>query len=271
MLLHEPPLHLALVNNIMINKKLLNDIINKTPHNHVIVFDLDSTLFDVSYRSQAILNHFIENQEYKKKYSEIDVLKQVQIQSQDWGLKSAVQRCGLRLSAALINDLKSYWQKHFFSNEFLEFDVAYPDAHRFLNHLEKNGHEIFYLTGRDRKNMETGTIKSLLKNNFPLTNENRLIMKAEKGSIEDEDFKVIELRNLYSRFTKNKMNNAEIVMTNNTTILKNKIIFFENEPVIIHKVLAALPQVEIIWLDTTHSGKAPPPTHLATMIGHYEF
>jgi hypothetical protein len=260
----------------MPNKKLLAEIVTKKPNENIFVFDLDSTLFDVSYRTQAILKHFIANEEFKNKHPQIGLLNKVVVEPGDWGLKTAVQRSIVDLPIALLKDLKDYWQKHFFSNEFLYHDVPYTDAHRFLNHLEKNGHAIHYLTGRDRKNMGPGTIESLKQHNFPLAHPSHLIMKAEKGTIEDEDFKVIELKKLLE-LCKNsidenrqqKMTSQKIIQQNSTSA--KKIIFFENEPVIIHKVLEQLPEVEIIWLDTTHSGKALPPTHVTKMVGHYGF
>ena len=37
-----------------------------------------------------------------------------------------------------------------------------------------------------------------------------------------------------------------------------RILFFENEPVILHHVKKHHPEIEIVFLDTTHSGQAVP-------------
>jgi hypothetical protein len=72
----------------------------------------------------------------------------------------------------------------------------------------------------------------------------RVMMKPSDHD-SDENFKEMRLREMTSRY--------------------EKIWFFENEPVIIHQVRKALPDVRIVFIDSTHSGKADPPTDLLTL------
>jgi len=59
------------------------------------IFDLDSTLFDVSHRTQAILNDFIKLPDiYKNFKQEVHFLSQQKIKSTDWGLHQPLERAG---------------------------------------------------------------------------------------------------------------------------------------------------------------------------------
>jgi hypothetical protein len=215
------------------------------------VFDLDSTLFDVSPRIQRILEELREHPEIQKAFPELlPYLKDVRTQRNDWGIKSALTRAFAKAQAPSTEFQKaarSFWAKHFFSNEYLHFDNPVEGAVEFVNQLYNMGAEIAYLTGRDWDRMGPGTVEVLEKWNFPSPNKKtanradvRLAMKPEQGG-DDSLFKsgwFDELKpHQYSR-----------------------ILFFENEPKIIHHVVDQHPDIEIFFMDTTHSGKAEPNT-----------
>lgn len=216
----------------------------KLGRNPVAVFDLDSTLFDVSPRTQKILDEFLNLKETLSNFpNEVNFLTGLKIQPQDWGLRQSIERSGLKTTLEFQKKLRDFWRAHFFSSNFLLSDRPYDGAIEYVRSLAEKQIEIYYLTGRDEKNMKAGTIESLKYHKLPLLSEHtHLIMKPEKGSIEDEDFKEVRLRALKSKFS--------------------SIWFFENEPVIIERLLSSKIDVKIIWIDTTHSGKANPPTGL---------
>ena len=213
----------------------LNEILNISSTNAaqklrtLAVFDLDSTLFNVSTRSQKILDEFAD-------LHHLNHLKNVEIKIEDWGLKEALIRAGYKPDdeLQLLKDLKHYWSERFFSNEYLHYDVPYLGAISFVQDLSDTGCEIYYLTGRDQKRMQQGTIEVLYKWGFPLKLDN-LFLKPER-SIDDEIFKLEWFRNL---------NHAQF----------QNIFFFENEPVNINAIVQYCPEVEVIFLDTTHSRK----------------
>lgn len=226
-------------------KNIFTEIIAHVPNQALAVFDLDSTLFDVSHRTQAILEAFLAEiagvTEYQREY---EFLKRVQIQTGDWGLRHRLEQAGFRSTDEFHKKLRDYWRQNFFSSEFLHFDQPYVGAIEFVQGLKSAGVEVLYLTGRDAQNMRPGTLKSFAQHGLPLVSEEHLIMKPVKGSFEDEDFKDIRLR--------------ELLIANPGA----KIWFFENEPVILNKIIKSKLPVELIWTDTTHSQRELPPPHL---------
>ncbi|MGZ3691965.1 MAG: HAD family hydrolase, partial [Pseudobdellovibrio sp.] len=134
----------------------------------------------------------------------------------------------------LLQSVRDFWSTRFFSNEYLHYDVPYLGAISFVQDLADTGCEIFYLTGRDRVRMLDGTIEVLKKWGFPYKREN-LFLKPEKG-LDDELFKLEWFNSL------------------NHSLYKN-VFFFENEPVNINAIVKACPEVDVIFLDTTHSRK----------------
>ncbi|MGZ3689848.1 MAG: hypothetical protein ACXVAX_00005, partial [Pseudobdellovibrio sp.] len=73
----------------------LNEILNIAAQNTaqnagtLAVFDLDSTLFNVSSRTQKILDEYAD-------LHQLEVLKSVEIRLEDWGLKEALIRAGYK-------------------------------------------------------------------------------------------------------------------------------------------------------------------------------
>ncbi len=193
------------------------------------VFDLDSTLFNVSTRTQKILSEFAD-------LNIDDRLKNVEVHHEDWGIKEAVLRAGLNLESdlVLLKKLHNFWSERFFTSEYLHYDVPYIGAISFVQELADLGCEINYLTGRDQTRMYKGTLEVLKKWGFPVEEKN-LFLKPKKEQ-DDELFKDDWFKGLNHEQYK-------------------KIYFFENEPVNVNAILSSCPEVEIIFLDTTHARK----------------
>ncbi len=200
------------------------------------VFDLDSTLFNVSTRSQKILSEFAD-------LHQVDQLKNIEVKPEDWGVKEAVLRAGLSLEndLELLQTLHKFWSERFFSSEYLHYDVPYEGAVSFVQELSDTGCEIKYLTGRDNSRMRKGTLEVLKKWGFPYQEKN-LFLKPTKEQ-DDKDYK----DNWFK-----KLNHS----------LYKKIFFFENEPVNVNAILSSCPEVEIIFLDTTHAHKQEVTSHI---------
>lgn len=231
------------------SQTVFSNILQET-NSKMVVFDLDSTLYDVSPRTQLILHKFIELHADNKEFEPtLKSLEQVKLTSSDWGIREAIERNQIQGPQKLFTALRDYWKQHFFSSDFLHVDKPYPGAVDYVNHIHKSNIPIYYLTGRDRANMEKGTLLSLQEVGFPLHSHDRLIMKPTKGALEDEDYKVSELKKL-----KNEA---------------GSIWFFENEPTIIHQVRSSCPDINVVWINTTHSRRAEPPRDLPTIEGHY--
>lgn len=231
------------------NPTNLNEILKLAREMHaqnmrtLAVFDLDSTLFNVSTRSQKILHEFAETHQH-------EVLKNIEVHPTDWGIKEALLRNGYTLEKdiELLKKIRDFWSERFFSNEYIHYDVPYTGAITFVQELEKCGVEIQYLTGRDHQRMRKGSVEVLKKWGFPLQNETDLHMKPEKSQ-DDELYKFDWFKKL-------------------DTKPYSQIYFFENEPININAVLDLKMQVHVVYLDTTHSRKQSVSNDIMTIKGY---
>jgi hypothetical protein len=213
------------------------------------VFDLDSTLFDVSPRLQKILHDYAADPVHQKQFPEsTKIVSQVETLKSDWGIKQSLIRAGLAdHSSEFHHSVREFWIQHFFSNFYLQFDKPFEGAVEFVTSLENLGIEIMYLTGRDRAGMLSGTIETLTKWKFPLKEAN-LFLKPVKG-MDDAQFKVDWFLSLPPE-------------------KYEQIWFFENEPVNVNLIRDHLKHVDIIFFESTHSGKSEPPSDLPKIF-HY--
>lgn len=210
-----------------------------------VVFDLDSTLFCVSPRTQAILRKLGNEKEFSENYSEASkILRDVEVLPTDWGIRSALERHKFVADMSLIKTVRNFWRDHFFSNHFLDHDTIYPSANEYVTHLHQLGADILYLTGRNEGSMKTGTIKMLQRWGFPYFSDSKLFMKPSDVQT-DEGFKAKVLEDLVRKYA--------------------HVWFFENEPVIIEQVRKLVPKVRIVFVNSVHSGRGTAPTDLPTI------
>lgn len=200
---------------------------------HTFVFDLDSTLFCVSPRTQVILRDFgdLEAATYPH---HAKILKSIQVTPKDWGIKTALIRHGMSAPLDVFEAIRKHWLRHFFSSDYLHHDQPYPGAVEFVQKTSELGAEIFYLTGRDRPRMGEGTVRILRDLGFPLTSPENLLMKPSENVI-DVDFKVAAFQKITKRH--------------------QGMIFFENEPVILNRIHRTFPDIQLIAMDSVHSGR----------------
>lgn len=239
----------------MTQTKLLRKILNETKDTSLqngkslAVFDLDSTLFDVSPRIQKVLWNFAHDAVFSERYPEtVEILKNIRLEKKDWGIKQAVLRAGLGShSAEFHEDLRGYWKKNFFSNSYLEYDKPYDGAVEFVRELQATGAQIVYLTGRDTFRMGEGSIKVLKKWAFPVGEDNAQLVLKPKAGMDDAQFKKdwFASQNLESY---------------------GHVWFFENEPANLWEIQKHLPKVQMIFFDSTHSGKAEPLPDVPTIL-----
>lgn len=210
----------------------------------LVVFDVDSTLFHIHTRNQAIIKAFFSKPEVNQSFSrEAAIASKVEFLPKDWGFKASFQRSGLEnLDGELSTRLHSFWEKKFFSNEFLKNDIPVEGAREYLKALlDSHGH-IKYLTGRDQPRMLQGTIDSFRRWQFPLSENSsgncELVLKADHRT-PDEDFKKDVLKKWAQDF--------------------DFIYFIDNEPINLNMAEQSFPEMELIFMDTTHQGQQKPP------------
>ena len=213
------------------------------------VFDLDSTLFDVSPRLQRILLDFAADVQNQKNFPEqIRLFEGIRTQRTDWGIKNALERAGLaEHGEEFQHAVRDFWHQRFFANEYLEFDLPYEGAVEYVNAVAKTGADIVYLTGRDVARMGGGSASTLQRWGFPLDGiQSTLVLKPQK-EMDDAEFKT----NWFATLPKQKY---------------SEVWFFENEPVNIHHLRLQLPHVNVIFFESTHAGKANPPEDIPAIM-----
>jgi phosphoglycolate phosphatase-like HAD superfamily hydrolase len=214
-----------------------------------VVFDLDSTLFCVSPRTQAILRELGGDADFSRRFSEAAaLLRGIEVLPTDYSVRRLLQRYPLTATEELGLAIRDYWHQHFFSDRHLDKDILYPSANEYVSHLHALGAQILYLTGRADSRMRAGTVAALRRFGFPEFEDSWLYMKPSEAE-SDEHFKVTQLKELVREY--------------------DYLWFFENEPLIIHEVRAALPQVRVVFVQSVHSGKAPEPEGLLTVVPDY--
>ncbi|MCX7978979.1 MAG: HAD family hydrolase [Bdellovibrionaceae bacterium] len=217
-------------------------------HPPLAVFDLDSTLFDVTPRLEKILTDFAFIEEHRKRFPEhIHHFANVRVERRDWGIRQALIRAGLDGQHPELQEcVRNFWVKNFFSNNYLQYDIPYPGAVNYVQKLHLLGANIVYLTGRDVERMGQGSYEVLRKWQFPLGERAELVLKPHKD-IDDGEFK----RDWFLQLPKDQW---PVVW------------FFENEPVNIELVRQHSPHVQVVFFDSTHSGKSRPPEDIPAIM-----
>ncbi len=215
----------------------LKELLAKSHGGIAVVFDLDSTLFDVSQRTKKIVYTFIQLPHIMKKFpKECRKVKTIGIKFKDWGLKDTFQKYGSGFSKDFVKYLNVFWQEHFFRGESFQYDLPYKGAVDFVQKLAKNQNQIFYLTARSEKS-RTHTQKVLKKWSFPVIHDH-LFLKKEDFQDVDSIYKTYVIRLLAKRF--------------------EEVWFFDNDPKNLLRIEKEAPEVQIIFLDTVHCGTCTP-------------
>ena len=234
----------------------------------LMVFDLDSTLFDVRPRIRQVLKEFLRQDQIRSIYpNDFKALESLEIHQKDWGIRGALQRTGLvNHNPELGKIIKEFWLESFFSDEFLHFDEPYEGSVEYVDKLINAGAQIAFLTGRDWKRMGKGTVEVLQKWGFPYQDQTvTLALKPHQGE-DDALFK----SNWFKKLVNEPKAPAGAALAGKPeTPAKQDIWFFENEPVNISLVRKEHPHVKIVFFDSTHSGKETAPKDLP-VIQHYK-
>ena len=216
------------------------------------VFDLDSTLFDLTLRISLIVDSFAKSESARVRFpQECKAIEAAQIMPTDWGIQESLDRVGLTRAEypEFSEALHRHWMQLFFSNDYLKHDIPLPGALRFVLTLRGFGADVMYLTGRDIPRMLQGTEESLKQHGFPINDLNsKLVLKPEAG-MDDAEFKVEVLEKLVGTY--------------------DRIWLFENEPVNLNLMAERCPEVELVFLETTHSRQQQASETLAR-IAHFE-
>jgi hypothetical protein len=208
-----------------------------------VIFDLDSTLYEVCPRTHLILREAADSLSrglpgpVKRAFNSL-------LESQvGYSISDTFQNLGLPLQSPTIQKawtkIKGFWFDRFFSNEYLKHDRPYLLAPEFVTRLHKKGAHILYLTGRHDEKMRIGTLDCLERDGFPV-GDPRVLLRMKTGtSPDDAAFKARVARAWGERF--------------------NVLACFENEPRNLIRLQSALPKSMAVFVNTVCSDKRTRP------------
>ncbi len=203
----------------------------------VLVFDIDSTIFNVSPRNQDIFDLFCSIN--SSKYPILPKLSSnYRLTYEDWGLEPYIQSADTNES--LKKDAVSFWKTHFFAGTFLFSDEPYVKAIELIKLLHKKGAVVLYLTGRDNQRMRAGTLAQLKHWLLPLEKDDDLITKPHKG-MKDGEYKSEALLKIFESYK------------------NHPVFFFDNEPSVLeHCIFPGFDSYTPVFIKSTHSNRSTP-------------
>ena len=205
----------------------------------LVIFDLDSTLYDVEPRTHQILLEWVANDESAAFPEARAAIAEIDSHSCGYSLQDTWIGLGLSLEdpkhLSSCKHAKRFWAERFFGNEYLRYDRPYVGALDFVKAVYDAGIQVAYLTGRDEPGMFRGTRDKLLADGFPIEVPRTSLTMKPDSKIPDDEYKIAAAREIARQ--------------------GSLIASFENEP----KNLAALrdlfPEAMHVFLDTKCSDR----------------
>ncbi len=199
----------------------------------LLVFDLDSTVFDNRPRQARIVREFGA----EKKIAQLLSCQPWHFTS-GWDLRGATTSCGLspRDSDALYAELKAFWQERFFTSDYCRDDTEIVGAPRYLHSLDHVKARVLYVTGRHEA-MRVGTEACIERCQMPMPSKGGHVQLLMKPLLKDDD-------DAYKR-------EAHAHLRSMGTVLAA----FDNEPMHINDYAAKFPDAIPVHLATDHSGR----------------
>jgi hypothetical protein len=209
-----------------------------------VVFDLDSTIFDVKPRTLRILKEFALSPEgraisplmceWSLNLTAYKLLYTLEESAHANGAPEPAEKAREFFKAAF-----HFWRKRFFSHAYLTVDHPTPGAVDYANQVVDAGATAVYLTGRDWPGMGQGTRSMLESCGFPVDPRvSELIMKPNFG-IDDSEFKDEALREL-------RINGDAVAL-------------FDNEPANFHVFEKNFPEAFLVFFHSNCSTKPAKP------------
>ncbi len=202
------------------------------------IFDLDSTLYDLTDRKQQILLSFLKQNENLAKFQdERTRLEAVEVRQNEFGIDQALERVGIsaKTHPEFYKLVYTFWEFYFFHNDFVKFDTTFAGAVEYVRKIDALGAQIIYLSGRDEPRMMAGTRLSLENSGFPVKKANIEICLKPHSKISDHHFKLDFMLALESKY--------------------KEVWLFENEPVNINLIEKHCPNTKFVFIDSNHSGR----------------
>ena len=204
----------------------------------VVVFDLDSTLFDTAGRHLQILTEYAE--ENQDTYPDLlGCVRQLSHEDFGWNVREPLTRSGYANEVAL-KGLETFWFKRFFTHAYVVHDLPARGAVDFVREVHDRGALVYYLTGRHVEGMGAGTVEALTNAGFPMWRARCVLHLKPRYDMADKPFKQEAMQDIRSHL-------GEVVAT------------FENEPGNANAFLEAFEDAEHFLVGSVHSPDAESP------------
>lgn len=217
----------------------LFELLDRLTPGQVVVFDLDDTLLSTNHRHQLILREFASEPTVRLKHPEAaTTLAELPESRFKYAIVETAAAAGVT-DKKLLEDLRAFWFKRFFRNEYLLADHPVPGAAEYCREVLAKEARVVYFTGRD-EGMRQGTLANLERWNFPMPGSEsvRLILKPH-FDMNDFEYKRDGLKAI-----------AQLGSVAGS---------FENEPAHLNLFQEAFPDSWLFLLETKHSGKPVEP------------
>lgn len=138
----------------------------------VVIFDLDSTLYNVQPRTFEIIREWRESS-HSKPYNMLrEIAHSLSLDDIHYSLKDTFEAKAREMKYEIhptdVRGLRAFWSDRFFSSEYLKHDHIYPGALEAVKNVHEHGFKVLYLTGREAYSMERGTRARLADDGFPM-------------------------------------------------------------------------------------------------------
>ncbi|MDB2447023.1 HAD family hydrolase [bacterium] len=209
---------------------------------NLVIFDIDSTLLDTSYRTGGIFKEFARHPLHKETYPKL--CKAISRWHETVEVYNPIgfvnHHSGITIdeNSDTAKYLLSYWKKRFFNPDWLCQDLPYWGAQEFTAKCLELGADIAYLTGREDKTLREDTLRSLATHRFPFemnSKRTRLMLKSS-ASIKDIIYKDEGLKELKSGY--------------------DNVYYIENEVELVIMAMKNHPDIQTYLYDSVHSGRA---------------
>ncbi len=197
----------------------------------LMIFDLDSTVFDNRPRQSRIIREF-------GKVAGLTALEGCTDKNWDsgWDLKAALVSCGLSpaLAEQHFKAAKNFWGARFFTSKYCVDDIEVPGAPEYLHAVVKTKAQIVYVTGRHEE-MRAGSVECMAKCKMPVPGDGVTLLMKPTLRESDDSYKVAT--------------HAELDK------LGRVVAAFDNEPTHANDYAKKFTSATVIHLATDHSGR----------------
>jgi hypothetical protein len=199
----------------------------------LLVFDLDSTVFDNRPRQARIVREFGQ----AKTLTGLTKCQPWHFTS-GWDLRGAVLNNGYTKAEAdqMYGELKVFWQERFFTSEYCRDDIEILGAPRYLHALDSVNARVIYVTGR-HEGMREGTEACLERCRMPMPSHDGRVALLMKPRLPDDD-------DAFKRKAHEDLRGMGTVIA-----------AFDNEPIHINDYARVFPDALPVHLATDHSGR----------------